>query len=162
EGLPRIVVGMVEGGASPSRISDRAVARGDIRIGPGMTQETLLADLRRIVDRLRESDPDLVAEVRGLTYQRPFRIDPDAPIVRGAGRGHADVSGTEATVSAGLPVSGYVTDSSDFVRHGIPTAVYGPGDWTVDPDERIRVADLATATRVYALAATRFMLGEGR
>ena len=82
--------------------------------------------------------------------------------MRAVRRAHADVSGSEAVVSAGLPVSGYVTDSSDFLRHGIPTAVYGPGDWTVDPDERIRIDDLVTATRVYALAATRFMLGEGR
>jgi len=160
-GLPRIVVGVLEGGKSPSRTSELCVARGDIRIGPGMTQETLLADVRRIIARLRERDPELEAEVRGLTYQRPFRIDPEAPIVRAVRRAHADVSGAEAVVSAGLPVSGYVTDSSDFLRHGIPTAIYGPGDWKVDPDERIRVADLVTATRVYALAAARFLAGDG-
>src|SRR5438128_8253313 len=111
DGLPRIVVGLLEGGKSPSRTSELCVARGDIRIGPGMTQETLLADVRRIIGRLREEDPDLVAEVRGLTYQRPFRISPEAAIVRAVRLAHADISGTEAVVSAGLPVSGYVTDS---------------------------------------------------
>ena len=53
EGLPRIMVGQVDGGKSPSRVPDLAVAKGDIRIGPGMNQETLMADLKR-VDRLGE------------------------------------------------------------------------------------------------------------
>ena len=157
EGLPRIVVGMIEGGRSPSRTADACLVRGDIRISFGMTQETLKADLQRVIDSVRAHDPGLEAEVRGLVYQRPFRIDPEAPIVRTVRRAHADVAGSEAVVSAGLPVAGYVTDSSDLVRAGIPTVVYGPGDWRVDPDERVRVADLVTATKVYALAAARFM-----
>ena len=46
------------------------------------------------------------------------------------------------------------------MRLGIPTVVYGPGDWKVEPDERIRVDDLLTATRVYALTIARIISGE--
>src|SRR5206468_8266059 len=38
-GLPRMVVGVIEGGPAPSRTAERCIARGDIRIPPGMTQQ---------------------------------------------------------------------------------------------------------------------------
>ena len=41
-------------------------------------------------------------------------------------------------------------DEDDMIRHGIPTAVYGPGDWNTIPDESIPISDLVTAARVYA------------
>ncbi len=54
-------------------------------------------------------------------------------------------------------MSSYVTDSSDLVRAGIPTVIYGPGDWNGEPDESISIADLRTATTVYAKAAFEFL-----
>jgi acetylornithine deacetylase/succinyl-diaminopimelate desuccinylase-like protein len=46
------------------------------------------------------------------------------------------------------------------MRRGIPTVVYGPGDWKVEPDERIRIDHMVTAARVYALTAARIASGE--
>jgi hypothetical protein len=43
------------------------------------------------------------------------------------------------------------------VKAGIPTAIYGPGDWKGEPDETIAVTDLVTAARTYATAAARFL-----
>jgi acetylornithine deacetylase/succinyl-diaminopimelate desuccinylase-like protein len=158
EGLPRIVVGMIEGGIGPSRTAERCVAKGDVRLGPGMTEDSLRADLRRMVDELRAADPELVAEIDGLSYQRPFVMDRGAEVVGLVARAHAAANGGGAPpIDDGLPVSSYVTDSSDLVKAGIPTAIYGPGDWRGEPDETIAVADLVTATRTYALAAARFL-----
>jgi len=158
-GLPRLVVGEVQGGSSPSRTAERCTARGDIRIVPRMTPASLKADLERLIADLRTLDPELVAEVRGLVYQRPFRIDADATIVQLVRWAHETVTGRDAVITDGLPVSSYVTDSSDLLRAGIPTVVYGPSDWQTVPDERVRVDDLVTAARVYALAAARFIGG---
>jgi acetylornithine deacetylase/succinyl-diaminopimelate desuccinylase-like protein len=70
------------------------------------------------------------------------------------------VTGQTPIVSDGLPASAYVTDAPDFMRNGIPTVIYGPGDWKVEPDERMRIDDILTAARVYALTAARIASGE--
>ena len=157
EGLPRIVVGMIEGGIGPSRTAERCVAKGDVRLGRGMSEDSLRADFARLLDELRASDPELVAEVDGLSYQRPFSVERESEVVGLVTDAHTTVTGTPPPVDDGLPVSSYVTDSSDIMRAGIPTAIYGPGDWRGEPDETIAVADLVTATRTYATAAARFL-----
>jgi acetylornithine deacetylase len=159
-GLPRMVVGVIEAGPSPSRTADRCIARGDIRISPGMTQQSLMHDFERYLDGLRARDPQLKVSVSQIVHQRPYRIAADAPIVRTLADSACRVTGRTPTISDGLPASAYVTDSPDFVRNGIPTVVYGPGDWKVEPDERIRVEDMLTAARVYALTAARIASGE--
>jgi len=159
-GLPRMVVGVIEAGPSPSRTADRCIARGDIRISPGMTQQSLMRDFERYLDSVRARDPQLKVAVSQIVYQRPYRIDSDAPIVRTLVDAACQVTGRSPGISDGLPASAYVTDAPDFMRNGIPTVVYGPGDWKVEPDERIRIDDMLTAARVYALTAARIASGE--
>jgi acetylornithine deacetylase len=159
-GLPRMVVGVIEGGPAPSRTAAKCLARGDIRISGGMTQDTLLADFERYLDGLRADDPDLRVDVAPVVYQRPYRIADDAPIVRSMARAHQLVTGAPPEISDSLPASAYVTDAPDFVRHGATTVVYGPGDWKVEPDERIRIDDMLTATRSYAVAIASIVSGE--
>ena len=54
-------------------------------------------------------------------------------------------------------MSSYVTDSSDVLRAGISTAIYGPGDWPGGPDETIAIADLVTASRTCATTVAGFL-----
>ena len=160
-GLPRMVVGVIEGGPAPSRTAARCIARGDVRISPGMTQQTLMRDMERYLDGLRAEDPDLQVTVTQIVHQRPYRIAKDAPIVQTLAAAAHRVTGRSPLVTDGLPASAYVTDSPDFMRLGIPTVIYGPGDWKVGPDERIRIEDMVTATKVYALTAARIVSGQG-
>jgi acetylornithine deacetylase len=159
-GLPRMVVGVIEAGPSPSRTADGCIARGDIRISPGMTQQSLMQDFERYLDGLRARDPQLKVSVSQIVHQRPYRIAANAPIVRTLSESARQVTGRTPSISDGLPASAYVTDAPDFIRNGIPTVVYGPGDWKVEPDERIRIDDVLTAARVYALTAARIASGE--
>jgi acetylornithine deacetylase len=159
-GLPRMMVGFLEAGPAPSRTAARCAARGDVRIGPGMTQESLMRDLERYLTRCRATDSTLEATVTQIVHQRPYRIARDAPIVRTLLEAGREANGAEPEISDGLPASAYVTDAPDFMRLGIPTVVYGPGDWKVEPDERIRIEDMVTATRTYALAVARIVSGE--
>ena len=160
EGLPRLVVGQINGGTAASRIADRCTVRGDVRIVPSMTAETLSADFRRLIAEVAKDDPEFRADFRTLVYQRPFRIDSDASVVALTAQAHRDVTESEPETSTGLPVCSYVTDSSDIVRHGIPTVVYGPSNWRMVPDERISIAEMVAATKVYALAAARVVTGQ--
>jgi acetylornithine deacetylase len=155
-GLPRMVVGYLEAGPAPSRTAAKCVARGDVRYGPGMTQDSMMRDLTGYIERL-----GVEASVSQIVSQRPYRIAPDAPLVRTFREAAGEALGSPPEVSDGLPASAYVTDAPDFMRLGIPTVVYGPGDWKVEPNERIRIDDMLAATRAYALAVARIVSGEG-
>lgn len=157
DGLPRLVLGDIAGGSSPSRTAERCVVKGDVRTVPGMTEDSLRSDLARLIARLSSEDPEFRAEVDGLSYQRPFWAEDSWEVVNLVSQAHEAVTGRPARVSRGLPMSAYVTDSSDLVRAGIPTVIYGPGDWSGEPDEFIAIDDLATASRVYADAALGFL-----
>jgi len=160
EGLPRLLVGYMQGGTTTNRTAEQCIARGDVRIVPGMTADSLRRDFQDVIQRLAAADADFKAEVRMLTYQRPYQIDPQAPVVRLVADAHRAVTGQAPLFSKALPVSSYVTDAADLVRAGIPTVVYGPGNWTLEPNERISVAELVTATKVFALAAARVITQE--
>jgi acetylornithine deacetylase/succinyl-diaminopimelate desuccinylase-like protein len=157
DGLPRMVLGRIAGGSSPSRTSDECTVAGDIRFPPEATPEGVLAGLREAIERAGASIPDFEAEVRPTVQQVPFRVDPASEIVQVVARAHRAVTGNDAVISDQLPAGSFVTDSSDLARAGIPAVIYGPADWKTEPDEAVRVEDMMTAARVYAVAALRFL-----
>jgi acetylornithine deacetylase len=148
--LPRIVVGQIVGGGHTSSTAGECVLRGDVRYLPSMTVEGMKADLRRLCERVCAELPGLSAEVRTSVVQRPYQIDPDAPVVRSLVEAHAGVTGRRPELTTGLPAGAFITDAADLARAGTPTALYGPCEWNTDPDEGASIAELATAARVYA------------
>lgn len=148
--LPRCVVGMIAGGAFTSMTAESCLARGDIRFLPAMSVDGMKRDIRRIIDEVCAGMPGLSGEVRTFAQQWPYQIAADAQVVRSLMAAHAAVTGAPPEATTGLPSGAFITDAADMVRNGIPTVVYGPGDWNTIPDESIPVADLATAARVYA------------
>jgi acetylornithine deacetylase len=148
--LPRIVVGHVAGGGHTSSTAGECLARGDVRYLPSMTIDGMKADLRRAIDRVCAEMPGVAATVRTTVLQRPYEIDPEAPVLRGLVRAHEALVGRPPELTSGLPAGAFITDAADLARHGVPTVLYGPGDWTTEPDEGVAVADLVTAARVYA------------
>jgi acetylornithine deacetylase/succinyl-diaminopimelate desuccinylase-like protein len=151
--LPRVVVGQVAGGTAPGRTANLAWARGDVRIGPGMSGTSVLRDLQRLIREAQTETPELRATARILLAQTPFAVDERARVVDIVRDAHARVTGRLPRTSTALPAGAYVTDAADIVRVGIPAVVYGPCDWRQVADERARVADLTLAARVYALSA---------
>jgi acetylornithine deacetylase/succinyl-diaminopimelate desuccinylase-like protein len=151
--LPRLVVGRIEGGQRSSRTAASCRARGDVRLVPGMTAQTVKRDIERVIGELAAADPSFSASVHSLTYQRPFIQPRNAIVVRAVEAAHRAVTGQSPAVGSSLPVQAFATDASHMLRAGIPTVVYGPGVWRTDPDERILVSDLVLAARVYAQAA---------
>jgi acetylornithine deacetylase/succinyl-diaminopimelate desuccinylase-like protein len=149
--LPRTVVGMIAGGAFTSMTAESCLARGDIRFLPSMSVDGMKADIRRIIDAVCAETPGLSGDVRTFAHQWPYEIAVSDPVVQSLIAAHAEVVGTPPEVTSGLPSGAFITDGADMVRHGIPTALYGPGDWNTNPDESIPISDLVTAARVYAL-----------
>jgi acetylornithine deacetylase len=151
--LPRVVVGQIAGGTGPGRTANSCWVRGDVRIAPGMSGTTVLADLRRLIERARQDDPGLEASARILVTQTPFTVGETSPIVRIVREAHERVLGAPPRLTTALPAGAFVTDAADISRVGIPAVVYGPCEWRQVPDERARMEDLVQAARVYVQSA---------
>jgi acetylornithine deacetylase len=159
-GLPTLNVGVIRGGTLPSMLAAEASAEIDVRTVPGMTPDSVLADLAGVIDAAARRDPALRAELKlrqrpGFVQQYPFHVDRDAAVVRAVAAAHRRLAGQEAAVGTLFPQVFYGTDASHLSRAGIKTAIYGPGKVAEInvPDESCAVPDLLQAARVYAVSA---------
>lgn len=168
-GLPTIHVGTIEGGILPSMLAARATAGIDVRTVPGMTAETVLADLRRLIAAAAIADPELDAAItlssRPYFMQPPpFHVDRAAPIVTAVASAHRQVAGVAAAVGTLVPQVFFGSDASHLMAAGIPTAIYGPGKVTdiSTPDESMAVDDMMIAANVYFQTALTLCAREAR
>jgi acetylornithine deacetylase/succinyl-diaminopimelate desuccinylase-like protein len=134
-------------------------------VPPGVTGDTLKADLERLIVRLAEDDPGFRAQVKTRAFGPALETPLDAPLVQMLRKWHRDASGDEPTIGAEARY-GLYGDASLLSEVGITSVVYGPGggltdldyEWEIiqgltSPDERIRVRDLIVAAKVLTLAA---------
>lgn len=161
KGLPTINVGKIQGGNLASMLAERAEAWIDVRTVPGMTPESVKADIEAVVARIasRRGKPldatvDLLAAPR-FCQQLPYHVRPDTAIVQTVARSHEAVLDQPAIVGPLYPQVFYGTDASHLLHAGIPTVIYGPGKVTDInvPDESMAIADFLAAAEVYLASA---------
>ncbi len=148
--LPRICAGFIQGGEFASVTAETCLARGDVRFMPSMTVDGLKADVQRIIDEVCAATPGLSGRLRTYVQQRPYEIAEDNAAVQRLVAAHTLITGSAPKLTTGLPAGSYISDAADMIRHGIPTVLYGPGDWRITADEGIPIRDLVTAADVYA------------
>ncbi len=158
---PTVNVGvMAEAGVFYGVYPGNAEFACDVRTLPGMTEESLQADVERFLDDARADDPDLRVKLDWFLTVPPVEIDADHPVVG-------------ALVEAGQEVLGFAPDLDAFpgatdapyfqLTAGIPTvAAFGPGmlPRAHSPNEYMDADGAALSASIYALAALRY-LGEG-
>ncbi|WP_162918748.1 M20 family metallopeptidase [Taklimakanibacter deserti] len=167
-GLPTIHVGVIAGGILPSMLAPSAEARIDVRTVPGMTPQSVLGDLQRLIEEAKKQDAKLKAEVvlsKRPTFMQPhpFHMATDAPIVTAVAKAHLAVSAKPAHVGTLVPQVFFGSDASHILAAGIPTAIYGPGQVSdiSTANESIAVADVVTAAQTY-LASALSLCAKGR
>lgn len=158
EGLPQINVGPIRGGigaahdeSRPALLPDRCTLIVDFRIVPGMTKQTIEADLRRLLDTIAAGDPDFRYEIEFArdTFPLPYDAPRDSPIVASVVAAHRYVNGVGPQESQVLKFA--ASDASWMGAAGIPGIIYGPtGRYLSRPDERCETTDLVRATKAYA------------
>lgn len=157
-GLPQLNLGSIRGGISrshdrsrPALMPDVASLTVDLRLIPGMTRESIEADIRYLLDGIKADDPDFNYEIEFATDMFPHVYDdpPDSDVVKSVVANHELVTGNTPPESEILKYA--ASDASWMSRAGIPGIVYGPtGKYLSRPDERGSVDDLVVATKVYA------------
>jgi acetylornithine deacetylase len=156
--LPQFNIGSVRGGISrtydrsrPALMPDRCTVTVDIRVVPGMDKDSIMQDLTQLLDDIARGDPDFAYELEFAsdTFPHPFNSPEDSPVATAIGRAHKRVTGQPAAESKILRFA--ASDASWMAKAGIPGIVYGPtGRYLSRPDERGRIEDLVTATKVYS------------
>jgi acetylornithine deacetylase/succinyl-diaminopimelate desuccinylase-like protein len=156
-------VGLIQGGTAYNNVPDRCDVWIDRRTVPGETQASVLVEIQGVLDGLAGSVPGFRGNVEidrpdwkwPLIRQRglnPSASLGDGPLTRALHEAHRRVTGSPPERAYN---NGYL--DMDFLVNdlGIPSVNYGPGEEALchTPDERLDVAQLVTAARVYALAA---------
>jgi acetylornithine deacetylase len=170
-GLPRAHVGSVRGGLTrdyhlwrPAFVADCCTLAVDVRTHPGMTQEGVVADLRRCLDAVAAQDPDFQYELElpPAAYQAPWRamalymppleLPKDHPLVKITAAHHTQVTGEITPVGVHIPGSHAGADSGHLWSHGIPSFNYGPTQHSRFYND-VALTKLEHGTKVLALTA---------
>ena len=161
----RANVGVLRGALSsqfhdwrPPQVADFVRLAGTARYAPSQTEETVLADLRALLDELETRFPGLGARVVKQAEGEkpsmlPFEVARDSRIVSAVNRAHESVRGTPQPTGALPPPCFYGTDAAHFLhRAGMEGIVCGPGGrYNTMPDERVDVPDYLDMIKVYLL-----------
>ncbi len=132
----------------------------DLRIIPGMTEDSLREDMRARLEAIKAADPEFAYELlipqSDQQPNMPAReaTDPDSPLVRQLVAAHTQVAGAEPRVGAGHRI-GATADTCHFKGVGVTCVEYGPGFIPVWPmvDECVSMDQVITATKTLALTA---------
>ncbi len=157
---PTVNIGvMVEGGVFYGVYPGLARFSSDIRMVPGMTGQTIEADLQRFLDRAQAQNPRLNARLDIVGTSEATEIPLDHPLVIACQKAAKMV--LKSKVEAGVfPAA---TDALSFQGiAGIPTvAAFGPGlvPRAHAPNERLGVHGINQAAGIYAHAALDFLDG---
>ena len=130
-------------------IPDECVIRVDCRPQPGVSVETVRAEIDRCLDKARERDSRFQAKVDLADVKDPYLADPESPVVQTMDEAVRQVRGMEPELMA----AGWLGDTASFGSN-VPTVIFGPGGEPVYcPNENLSVSDIEEATRVYAVFA---------
>jgi acetylornithine deacetylase len=144
---------LIEGGQEFSSYPARCTLQAERRTIPGESAELAEQELREIVERAGEGDPDFSAEARAAISREPFEISEDAEIVQLVRSQATSVLGAEPP-TVGVP---FWADSGLLAAAGIPTVVFGPiGEGLHSEVEWVDLASLERCVEIYTEVAVAF------
>ena len=156
---PTVNVGvMAQAGVFYGVYPGEAEFGSDIRTLPGMTRESIIADLQRFLDAAMADDPELDATLHfEEIYYEATEIESSHPLVA------AVQSASQSILGSSPPLQAFpgATDAAHIQGiAGLPTiAAFGPGylPRAHSPNETVPVEDIGKAARMYALASLRYL-----
>ena len=171
--LPLVNVGVIIGGMGrdydlkgPNFSSDFCTVLVDFRFLPGMSAETVVADLRRTLDRIKAEDEEFDYEIEvpspasfkvNKVVMEPFELPEDEYIIDAVRQQYRAVTGRNPEkVGIVLPNAYSGNDTCHLWKAGVPCVLYGPkgGSESAEiPDEYTPISEMTLVAQVLALTA---------
>ncbi len=146
---PSISVTTISGGTKVNIIPERCELAVDRRMLPGETEETVMEELKKIIDPIVAGGKGLKIETRVRPdHFDPYLISEDEPIVQATIESFKQITGQKPEVAA----KPSCTDASHlFHKAGIPTVIFGPGNGKLchKPDECVDIADIVMSSHIF-------------
>ncbi len=149
-GKSRMSVNIIKGGFKENMVPDSCEILVDRRINPTETAEQATAEIQAVIDKLKQADPALNAEVVPNLLMPAVHIREDEELIKIVKKAGLRVKGKEPK-AAGILGS---TDMAWFVKYlKVPSVAFGYADLTMchQPNEFITVQDLVDSAKAYAL-----------
>jgi len=153
---PTILRSPVRGEAQNNVMPAQTEVVLDIRLIPGQSPGEIKAKIESACAAIHAQDERVTFEVDMLEARAPTATGRDEPIVTVLDQAYRDLTGKE-------PIYGGVPGSTDGTilnsRAGVPIVTCGPGDIHIPHhvDEWLSLDELIEATKLYVLAAMRFL-----
>lgn len=153
--IPSMVVGLISGGINTNVVPDKITMRVDRRMIPEENGPEVARDLVAFIEKSAREMPGIDCNVRQLMLANPLKPIKGGEALASALQRHASALIGEDVPAHGVPL---YTDARHYCNAGIPTVLYGAGPRTMleanahRADEKLKLDDLALATKVVALA----------
>ena len=143
-------VNTISGGKTLNAVPDKCVCMIDIRTIPGVNHDDIIADIRRIFEKIKTRNPDFEADVSVIRQVHSLETDRNSDFVKD----FCSCLGIDKTIAVG-----FTTDGPQFGQLGAPVLIYGPGKPEIchKPDEFIEIADLEKAVEDYKKIIMHFL-----
>ena len=145
--LPKVLVGVLNGGFAAGCIADEAILLGDVRTLPDMNRHTVYADLKRLVEEVSVDGCNY--QIKITAAQKSFTGKKESPLMSSLERAYSGVRGVKPNLTTAMPNQAFVTDAADMQASGLESLVFGPGDWKYVSDEYISIKDMHDAAQIY-------------
>jgi succinyl-diaminopimelate desuccinylase len=151
-----IVPTTINGGTRFYIVPDKCTSWIDVHVIPDQDPNEIRKLIEDEIRKEQEKDPELQVDIRVPVVAKPAIVDPSAMIVGKIQSAAKQVLGNE------LPMRrmSSLTDARFFLAAGIPTLTYGPfgvGFGCHAADEWVKIRDLTTISKVYALTALNYL-----
>lgn len=156
---PSISVTMVRGGIKENIIPDRCELVVDRRMIPGETTETMLKELKGIINPILEEEKgiQIQVDVNPTYYYDPYLISENEPFVQATIEAVKLAVGREPVLATKAKAGS--TDASHLFWGGIPVIIFGPGDphFAHSVDERVDIKDIVLSTKVFVSVLSKLL-----
>jgi acetylornithine deacetylase len=152
-GPPSLHAATLEGGSGLSTYASSCVLRVERRTVPGESLDRVLEEMRAVLARAADGEPELRTEMRVLMSREPFEVAPEGRLVRSLQRAARATLGTE-TPHAG---QSFWMDAALLSAAGIETVVFGPsGEGAHAVEEWVDIDSLVSLAGTLARAAVDY------
>jgi acetylornithine deacetylase len=156
EGTPRAMPGRMTGGFYAQISAPEASVWVDVRIPPGVDERQIESAVDAVAEQAAES-MSASWQRKSLAYEPAYSMSPEAqPFLDRMAHCYESVIGTDLAFGFATPVNRFfATDAAHLEAAGVPSIVFGPGVWTVGPDESVSLDEAANyAATLVELAAS--------